>query len=159
MNKRGLLVITLSILLALIMYTTPMPLNVDKFRPVWILLVIVYWTLALPHRINVGSAFFIGLLVDILQGTVLGTNSLALSIITYIVGANYQRFRNYSVWQQATIVALLTALYQLIVFWVQHILNDVVFLPQYLWPMATTALIWPWAFLLMRKVRRQFKVS
>lgn len=151
--------ITISILVALMLQIMPMPIVADPFRPDWVLLVLGYWTLALPQRVNVGVAFLTGLVLDTLLGTTLGIHSLSLSLVIFILAANYQRLRNYSVWQQALMISLLTALYHLVIFWLQHLITDIYFLFDYLWPVLTTMLFWPWSFLILRKVRRQLKVS
>lgn len=151
--------IAISLLVALMLQIMPMPIVADPFRPDWVLLVLAYWTLALPQRVNVGVAFINGLLLDLLLGTALGIHGFALSLVIFILAANYQRLRNYSVWQQAFMVGLLTSLYHLVIFWLQHLLTDIYFLFTYLWPVLTTMLFWPWCFLILRKVRRQLKVN
>ncbi|MCY7295259.1 rod shape-determining protein MreD [Alteromonas sp. a30] len=152
-------IIGISLVLALMFQIMPMPPVVDPFRPDWVYLVIAYWTLALPNRVNVGVAFINGLLLDVLLGTTLGVHSLALCAVTYILAANYLRLRNYSVWQQAIIIGLLSALYHLIVFWLLRLLTDLNFNFEFLWPVITGMVFWPWIFLLLRKMRRQFRVS
>lgn len=151
--------IALSIIAALVLQIMPMPLLADQLRPDWVLLVLSYWALALPNRVNVGVAFINGLILDILLGTSLGVHSFAMCISIYVLAANYQRLRNYSVWQQAVVIGILSALYHLIVFWLQHLLTDIYFQFTYMWPVLSSMLIWPWLFLLLRKVRRQFRVS
>ncbi|HBY87886.1 MAG TPA: rod shape-determining protein MreD, partial [Colwellia sp.] len=47
----------------------------------------------------------------------------------------------------------------LVVFWLQRFLSDVVFLPNYLYPVITTIVLWPWVFLLLRRVRRHFRIA
>ena len=131
----------------------------DQFRPDWVLLVLSYWTLALPNRVNVGIGFIVGLVMDVLLGTSLGIHSFAICICLFVLAANYQRLRNYSVWQQSMVIGILAALYHLVVFWIQHLLTDIFFLFNYLWPVLTSMLIWPWLFLLLRKVRRQLRLS
>ncbi len=152
------IIIILIFLVALIASIMPLPLSVDAFRPDWVLVVLVYWCLALPTKVNVISAWFMGLLLDVLLGSVLGIHAAAMALAVYIVASNFQKIRNFSVWQQALIVGLLSALYHLLVFWLQRFISDVVFLPSYLYPMLTTIVLWPWAFLLLRKIRRHFKI-
>ncbi|MFA0703847.1 rod shape-determining protein MreD, partial [Vibrio sp. 10N.222.48.A8] len=62
---RSKVVIFCSFLIALILQTIPWPGSLDLFRPSWLLLVTCYWVLALPHRVNVGSALILGLLWDL----------------------------------------------------------------------------------------------
>jgi len=152
-------VIVSSLIIALVLQIVPLPIQVDLYRPDWVLVVLSYWCMALPHRVNVGIAFVTGIAVDILVGTTLGFHSLGLSICLYILAANYQRLRNYSVWQQAIVIGLLSSLYHLLTFWVQHLLTDIYFQVDYLWPVLTSMVIWPWVFWLLRKTRRQLSIT
>jgi rod shape-determining protein MreD len=151
--------IALSIICALVLQIMPMPGFVDLYRPDWVLLVLSYWTLALPHRVNVGIAFIVGLTLDILLGTSLGEHSFAMCLSIYVLAANYQRLRNYSVWQQAMVMGIMSAFYNLILFWLQHMLTDVYFLFTYMWPVLSSMLLWPWLFWLLRKLRRQLRIN
>jgi rod shape-determining protein MreD len=109
--------------------------------------------------VNVGVAFITGLILDVLIGTSLGIHSFALCLCIYVLAANYQRLRNYSVWQQSVIIGVLNALYNMVVFWLQHLLTDIYFLPDYMWPVASSVVMWPWLFWLLRKVRRQLRLK
>lgn len=150
--------IALSIIVALVLQIMPMPAIVDLYRPDWVMLVLSYWVLALPNRVNVGVAFITGLILDILLGTSMGVHSFALCLSIYVLAANYQRLRNYSVWQQSVIIGILSALYNLVIFWLQHLLTDIYFMFDYLWPVASSVVMWPWLFWLLRKVRRQLRL-
>lgn len=153
------IIIILTILLALIATIIPMPLSVDAFRPDWVMVVIFYWCLACPSRVNVITAWVVGFLLDVLLGSVLGVHAAALAISAFVVIENFQKIRNFSLWQQSIIVGLLAVMYHLIVFWTQRLLTDAVFLTNYIYPAITTAILWPWAFLLLRKIRRHFKIK
>ncbi len=137
----------------------PLPLSIDAFRPDWVLVVLLYWVIALPLRVNIITAWVMGLLLDVLLGSILGVHAAAMAITVYIAVVNYQKIRNFSLWQQSLIMGILAALYHLIIFWLQRFLSDVVFLPSYLYPVLTSIILWPWAFLLLRKIRRQFKIQ
>ena len=153
------LIILLTFLVALMASIMPLPLSVDAFRPDWVLVVLLYWCLALPSRVNVISAWVLGFILDVLLGSTLGVHAGAMAIAVYIVAGNFQKIRNFSIWQQALIVGVLSALYHLIVFWLQRFLTDAVFLPSYLYPVLTTIILWPWVFLLLRKIRRNFRIK
>jgi rod shape-determining protein MreD len=156
---QGLGFIYLSLLAALLLTVIPVPYQLTLFRPDWALLVVMYWTLALPRRVNIGTAFVVGFLTDVLVGTVLGVNALAFSVVSFVVGVNYLKIRNFAVVQQALLVGLLLALYQLLVFWLSHFLTGVNFRPAYLWPVVIGMLVWPWLFWLLRRYRRQLKIQ
>lgn len=156
---KGLSFIYASLFIALLLIVIPVPYQVTLFRPDWALLVLMYWTLALPRRVSIGSAFIVGFLTDILVGTVLGVNALVFSVISFILSVNYLKIRNFAVIQQALLIGVLLALYQLLLFWISHFLTGVNFRPAYLWPAVTGMLVWPWLFWLLRRYRRQFKIQ
>lgn len=122
------------------------------------MLVAFYWVLALPHRVNVGTALIVGLLWDLMLGSTLGVRGLMMSILCYIVALNFQVLRNLSLWQQAVIVALLSVAGKLIEFWAEYLVSDITFDPQQLWAVVLNFLLWPWLFLLLRRVRRKLAI-
>ncbi|MGO1246367.1 MAG: rod shape-determining protein MreD [Oceanisphaera sp.] len=150
----GRLVIAGSLLLALVLSILPLPELIAPFRPDWLLMALVYWSIALPHRANVGTAFFAGLLLDVLLGSVLGMHALALVIPTYLAASQFQRMRNYSVWQQSFVLGALAILNKLLVFWVAYMSRDIQLDYHYFWSIVSTMVFWPWVFLLLRKCRR-----
>ncbi|MCP5008820.1 MAG: rod shape-determining protein MreD, partial [Aestuariibacter sp.] len=86
-------------------------------------------------------------------------HSFALSVSIYVLAANYQRLRNYSVWQQAVIIGVVSGLYHSLLFWLLRLLTDVTFRFEELWPVLTSMALWPWMFWLLRKIRRQLRIT
>ncbi|WP_341502870.1 rod shape-determining protein MreD [Gallaecimonas sp. GXIMD4217] len=152
------LILPLTIMVALVLAMLPMPLKLDVFRPDWVSLVLIYWIMATPHKINVGIAWLVGLVLDVLLGSTLGVHALALAIIAYLVALNFQKIRTYSVWQQGLIVMFLICAKLLLVYWVEHITNRVQLPPGYFWPVLTSGLMWLWCFPVLRKIRRRFRI-
>ena len=150
--------IYLTILLALLLTILPLPAIIDPYRPDWLTLVIVYWVIALPHRVNVGTAWIAGLLLDILMGSTLGVRALALAIMAYVAAVQFQKIRNFSVWQQAMVVGIISLLGQLTVFWAEHLFAVVTMNYRMFWSCLSTTLLWPWVFLSLRKLRRKFHI-
>ena len=68
---------------ALIMELAPWPAGFQAFKPSWLVLVLLYWTLALPDRVSIGWAFLLGVLWDIVLGSILGVHALVLSVAFY----------------------------------------------------------------------------
>jgi len=152
-------IILLTLLVAVMASIMPLPLSVDAFRPDWVLIVLIYWCMALPGRVNIITAWVMGFLMDVLLGSVLGVHAAAMAISVFIVAENFQKIRNFSIWQQALITGVLAALYHLVVFWLQRFLIDASFLTSYLYPVITAIVLWPWVFYLLRKVRRHFSIK
>ncbi|MBO9489612.1 rod shape-determining protein MreD [Endozoicomonas sp. G2_1] len=153
------IMILLTLVLALVASIVPMPLSVDAFRPDWLLMVLLYWGIALPNRVNIITAWLMGFILDVLLGSILGIHAAAMAIAMYIAVANFQKIRNFSRVQQALVVAVVTALYHLLVFWLQRSFNDVVFLPSYLYPVLSSVVMWFWLFPALRLMRRHFKIK
>ena len=105
---KGKMVIAFSFLIALTLQTIPWPGVLDVLRPSWLFLVVCYWVLALPHRVNVGTALILGLLWDLLLGSTLGIRGMMMSIVVYLVALNFLVLRNMALWQQAMLIGLLS---------------------------------------------------
>lgn len=152
-------IIWISILIALFLQIMPLPQLVADWRPDWVMLVLAYWTLALPHRAGILTAFAVGLLLDVLLGATLGVRSLALSVVIYLVVLQYQKLRHFSWLQQMGVIAMLSLLSHLLVFWAEYLHSGVQLSWEYLKPVAITPLLWPWVFWLLRRTRRHYKVK
>lgn len=150
--------ITISILIALVLSIMPLPLEVKAWRPDWLAMVIIYWTIALPHRVNIGTAWVVGFMLDILLGTVLGIHAFAMALVVFVTASNFQKLRNFSVWQQAALIGVFLLLYHMVIFWLNRFLVAFNFSVDLLYPAFTSALIWIWLFPVMRGYRRKFKV-
>lgn len=136
----------------------PLPLFLNAFRPDWMILIIFYWVLALPHRIGIIHAFVLGILLDLLLGSILGVHALVFSILAYVVSINYQRIRHFTLVQTTLIVGLFILISKLVLFFIASSLQDIVLHKHYFWSIFTSMLIWPWFFLFIRFIRIRFKV-
>lgn len=150
--------IYLTMLLALLLTILPMPALLDHHRPDWLVLVVLYWVIALPHRVNIGTAWVCGLLLDILLGSTLGVHALSMAIMAYVVALQFQKIRNFSVWQQALVMGSVSLLGQLTVFWAEHLFGVVTLNYRLFWTSLSTLVLWPAAFLLLRRLRRRLHI-
>lgn len=148
-----------TLIVALMLQMWPLPTWLQPIRPEWMVLVMMYWALAVPAQIGVTMAWVVGLFMDVTQGSIIGQNALGLVIIIYIVNIQHQRIRVFSLVQQALIVFLLLFFKQLMVLWVSGLAGQAPSISTYFLPTLAGAIIWPWLFLLLRALRRRFTVS
>ncbi|MBY5993122.1 rod shape-determining protein MreD [Ferrimonas balearica] len=155
----GRLFLWLTILIALLLQVMPLPPAVAAARPDWVLLTVIYWVLALPHRFNIFSACLVGVVLDILVGGTLGVRGLALSIVAYLVALQYQKLRHFALIQQLLVVGSLSLLLHMLVYWAEYLGNPAITIDWvYLQPVLITPLLWPWVFWLLRRTRRRLKI-
>jgi len=160
MNRQhnGGAIIIMSFVIAYMLTAMPLPDFALNWRPAWVVIVLIYWCLAIPDRVSVGIAWVLGLLLDVQQGTVFGQNAIELTLIAFVIIKMHQRVRVFPLVQQALLVCLLLLVSQLFTLWVRAMLG---FPPQdwtYWAPAFTSMLIWPWLFIILRDVRRKYHV-
>ena len=157
---RNVWVVVLSLVFASVLAIVPLPGWLGLWRPQWVALELVYWVIALPHRVGMFSAWIVGFLLDVLQGTLLGLNALVLTAMAYIAQALYQRLRMFTPLQQSMTILMLVGTGQLFIFWVQtatgrNAASDLAFGLT----AVTSALLWPLVFVSLRFWRRSFRVN
>jgi rod shape-determining protein MreD len=158
-RKQGSGVIVATFLLALVLTVAPLPDWLRPVRPDWVGLVLIYWCLALPDRVGVGTGWFAGLLVDLLTGTLLGQHAMALAVIAWLTLRLHQRIRLFPVLQQALIILVLLVLHQLLALWVDRFIGRPG-PPWYYWtPSLLGMLLWPLIYVALRGLRRSFSVN
>ncbi|MGI2170298.1 rod shape-determining protein MreD [Shewanella sp. MF05960] len=155
----GRLVVWLTLFIGMMFQIMPLPSMVENWRPDWLLMVMVYWAMALPHRYSILTAWILGVMLDVLLGATLGIRSLALSLVIYIVVLICQRLRNYPRWQQSLVIASLICIYHALIFWVQFVVVGATpFDFNMFLPAVSSLFIWWWVFWVLRNIRRRYKV-
>ena len=155
MARLRYLVIHLSLVVALILMILPLPDWAQMYRPNWMALMLIYWSMALPKRVGLWFAFFGGIVLDTSLGTLLGQHTLALVVIIFFNLNFYQRIRVLALGQQAIYVFFLLLINQVIVAWVEGILGRPTPVLAYFGAPFIGMLIWPWVFIVLRDIRRK----
>ena len=160
LNKNtGGWILFISLLIAFLFTALPLPHWADDWRPAWVAMVLIYWCMALPERIGIGIAWCMGLLLDVQQGALLGQNALGLALIAYFVIQIHKRFRLFPLVQQSCLVGFIIIFYLLISSWVTGIMG----IPPKTWtywmPAISSMVLWPWLFVILRDIRRQYNVT
>jgi rod shape-determining protein MreD len=156
---RGSWIIGLTFVLALMLTALPMPDWAALWRPAWVALVLIYWCMALPSRAGVFMGWSVGLLLDVMTGTLLGQHALALGVTAFIAHKLHRRVRVLPIWQQGVTVFGLVFVFQALVLWINGIKGMPVSLVAYLAAPLVSMLLWPWIFVVLRDARRRFDVG
>jgi rod shape-determining protein MreD len=158
-DSHGYGVILLTFVAAFILAVLPLPQWLLWGRPEWLALALIYWTIALPHRVGMVTGLLLGVALDVLEGAVLGQNAFALAVVALLSLILYQRLRVYSLWQQAGVVFVLIGINQLICQWVQNLEGVGARSLFFLLPAFSSALLWPVVLHTLRGLRRYYRVS
>ncbi len=144
-----------SFLVALILSSVPLPDMAIIFRPEWLILVLIYWCMAIPSRIGIFTGWLLGLVMDVMYGSLLGQNAMVLAIIAYLVNIFHLRIRVFPIWQQSFVVFLLAMVYLTLTAWVRGVAGEFPITWAYWIPALTSALVWPFIYIVLRDLRRQ----
>jgi rod shape-determining protein MreD len=148
----------LSFVAAYTLAVLPLPQWLLWGRPEWVALTLIYWAIALPHRVGMVTGLLLGVGLDVLEGAVLGQNAFALVVVALLSLTLYQRLRVYSLWQQASVVFILIGINQLICQWVQNLEGAGAGSQLFLLPAFSSALLWPVVLHTLRGLRRYYRV-
>ncbi len=158
-SPRGLWTVAASYLAALVLTIWPLPDWAEVFRPVWVPLVTIYWCLWLPERIGVVTAFFAGLLVDALSGTLLGEHALALVLVAWATLWLHLQVRVFPWWQQCVVVLGILALHAFALFWVDGMLGYTLGAGLRWMPVLVSAALWPWITQVMARLQNRYRTA
>ena len=131
------------IIAALMLAIAPMPEWASPFRPDWVALTLIYWAMMLPRSYSVGTAWIVGIVLDVAQGTLLGQHAIALCFVVYLTVKFHLQLRVFPISQMSATVFAILAFYQFILFWINGIAGVDVPALSYWGPVVTGALIWP----------------
>lgn len=151
--------VIVSFIAALVLTVLPLPTLLNQIRPAFVVLTLIYWVLALPHRYGIFSAFVVGLALDVITGKMLGLHALLLSLLAYICIKQYSRVRMFTRPMQAAFVLLLVGLSLLLQLWIENAVRPVSIRASYWWPALTSGLLWFLWMPLLRSLRRRLQIT
>ena len=134
--------IYLSIILALILLLLPWSGFVLTMRPDFMLLVIIFWLIRAPNLCNVGTAWLVGLFVDLATGGIFGQYALAYTITAFFAVTYQKRLVLFSRTQQLIYVFLLLFISQLIMLVIKTFAGAQFMGWTYFIPSITGVLLW-----------------
>ncbi len=102
-----------TLLVAFMLYLLPWAGFGLMLRPDFVLLVLLYWLLRAPQLCNVGTAWTLGILVDLASGSLFGQYGLTYALTAFVALTYQRRLVLFNDWQQAGYVLLLLLLTQI----------------------------------------------
>lgn len=158
-NTHGGNIILLSFLVAFILSMIPLPQMLQTVRPEFVLIVLIYWCIALPNRVGVGIGWIAGIVFDVTTDALLGQHALTFALIAYLAIKLHQRIRVFPIWQQALTIMVLMMFQGTITLWIKGMLGSAPSISIFILPAVSTALFWPVGYLLMRQIRRFYQIN
>ena len=161
---RGGWLIAATILAAMLLGVVHLPESWPNWmgwlRPNWLLLVLFFWVIEVPHRIGLLAIWCTGLLVDVLYAAPMGLNGFILASVAYIGWRFFERLRMYSVLQQCGLLFLLVLVAEIVSLFVLGVLgSERAWRWQLLLSPLVTMALWPFMFLLLLRLRTGARVE
>jgi rod shape-determining protein MreD len=118
-------------------------------------LALLFWTIHQPLKVGIGAAFFLGLVIDVHQGALLGQHALAYTALSYLAIAIHRRLLWFSVPSQAAQVLPLFVVAHGLMLVVRWLAGDA---PAGIWVVLAPileAMLWPVVSVLLLMPQRQ----
>lgn len=145
--------IFLTVIMAVCLRIAPWPGLAATLNPDWILLVLIYWSIAIPERVGIFHAWIIGLFTDVLTGRPLGQHALAYSLVIYFCLILHKRFRQFPLPQQAFFILICLLSTQMLLFWLKNIQQPTQPHTSFWQSVLVGTLCWPLVYSTLRRIR------
>lgn len=152
-NSYGFYRIIFTIAVAMALRIAPWPGQLSMLNPDWVLMSLIYWSLAVPERVGIFHAWTFGLLTDVLTGRLIGQYALAYSLVIYLCLKLHKRLRQFPLVQQALFIFFCLLLSQLLLFFIKNAQHPAQIQLTFWLPVFTGTLCWPLVYTVLRFVR------
>jgi rod shape-determining protein MreD len=132
----------LSLFGGLMLYMLPWAGFGLMLRPDFVLLVLLYWLIRTPHLCNIGTAWVMGVLVDLAGGDLFGEHALAYIVPAFIAVYYQRRATLFNRWQQLGFVFGLLLIGQIVLLILKLFGGSEVPEWSYLLPSVSGILLW-----------------
>ncbi|KAF1721543.1 rod shape-determining protein MreD [Pseudoxanthomonas wuyuanensis] len=146
-------ILPLSIVVALLLGLLPLPETLQPLRPYWLALVLAYWVIEAPDYAGLGFAVIVGLIADLMFGSLLGEQALRMVIMTFILQRFRARLRFFPVSQQSLAIGGLLLNDRIVTTAIHMALGEPSLPWNYWWAPLLGMLLWPLLFMLLDALR------
>lgn len=143
----------MSFIFGLMLTIMPLPDAVAAFRPDWLAMLVIFWAMQLPRTWSVGTAWIVGIVLDVSQGTLLGQHALALCCVAFITVRFHLLMRVFPVPQLTASVFPILAIYQFLLFWINGVAGVDAPSVAYWGPVVSGTLLWPIVMMVLSGLR------
>jgi rod shape-determining protein MreD len=151
--------IVVTLALALVGNLLPLSGIALALRPDFVAVVLLYWCIQEPRYVGVGTAWCVGLVMDVGDATLFGQHALAYAFLAYAAEYFRRRVLRFSLWQQAAQVAVLLGLCAALVLLVRYVGGASLPRWTYAVPPLVGALLWPPVTVLLQWPQRPLRSS
>ena len=130
-------------LLTTILTIMPMPDFLNGITIEWVAMSIIFFSIMNVSLMGIYAAWIIGLLLDLLQGGLLGENALIFSVISYLSYRFRFQIRVYPDWQIMIVILFLLSFGNLISLWIKGFSGRILFVSEDWLSVVCAVLIWP----------------
>jgi len=123
--------------------------------PDFVALVLVFWSIHQPRKVGIGVAFFMGMLMDVHDGALLGQHALAYTLLSYFAIMIHRRVLWFQIWAQALHILPLLLLAQAVQLMVRLTVSGKFPGWLYLLESFTSAAFWPFVTMLLLAPQRR----
>ena len=158
-GKSYYLTISFTLAVGLVLNLISYPQWMYHAKPDWVLLILFYWCLAVPHKVGVGVGWILGILLDILHYSLLGQHAIGKAFVALVAVVAHRRIRLYELWQQCIVIYIVASIDIGFTLWVAHLTSNVEIKLIYWQSALTTCLLWPLVYNILRLLRHRKGIS
>ena len=142
--------VLLSIIVAFMLTMIPVREEWLLYRPEWVALTLIHWSLVAPKHMSFIVAWVAGLLVDALYGSIIGQHALGFTIVVFMSMRMRTRLVVDNIFQQFLILFLVLGTYMLVNLWILGITGEAPHGWVYWYPVIVSLLGWTFYHYFMR---------
>ena len=152
-KNSSLLLLTKITIIALIVSAISLPTILEIVSPFWMLIFFIYWVIYTDTKAIYLFALILGLLTDILQGSILGQNALALLISSAFIFNVKKSFYVSNLTTQQVYVFIASLIYLIALILTHIAIQGFDFSWLIILSPFTTSIIWPVVRLFLAKLK------
>ena len=152
-NRDPLIAIIVSVIMASALMVYPLSYELSGWRPLFMLVITLFWVLCQPTWCGVWFAFGTGLFVDLLVDAPLGMNALSFVLIGFLARF-LTRERRILTFSNLWIISSIAVVAHLFLIWMAQVMSGVHFSFARHWqPLLSSILVWPIIYYVLKKWR------